>query len=121
MRPDVAFSIFVATWAVLMIAGFFLFHVNKNARFKRKYFPWFVVLVGVLFIAFVAGMGAPLEIPLFMAPVAALIAFLNVRGPASATLVEGRSSTRYSSRSWNTAPDAARNSIIENYIGRDFR
>jgi len=80
MRPDVAFSIFVATWAVLMIAGFFLFHVNKNARFKRKYFLWFVVLVGVLFIAFVAGMGAPLEILLFMASVAALIAFLNVSG-----------------------------------------
>ena len=80
MGSEAVISIFMATWIALGIAGFFLFHVNKNARFKKKCFPWFVAFVGVLFIAFVAGMGAPLELLLFMVPFVALITFLNIRG-----------------------------------------
>ncbi len=79
MRPDVAFSIFMATWPC-EDRRFLSISRQQERTDKRKCFPWFVVLVGVLFIAFVAGIRAPLEIPLLMALVAALIAFLNVSG-----------------------------------------
>lgn len=78
MSPNTVELIVIAAWIALMVASFFLFYVNKNVRFKKKWFPRFVVLIGVLFIAFVVWMGAPLAVLFFMVPVIALT-FLNIR------------------------------------------
>ncbi|MBA2344926.1 MAG: hypothetical protein H0V83_07580 [Rubrobacter sp.] len=80
MRSDTLFSVFMVAGLVLMITSFILFHLNKNARFKRKYFPWFMILVGVLFIAVVIGLGAPLKYFLLIALLVASITFLDIRG-----------------------------------------
>jgi hypothetical protein len=78
MRQDI-FPIFFVVWVALGIAGFFLFYVSKNVQFKKRYFPWYVILAGVLFISFGLGTGLPLEMLYFMVPVVALITFLNIR------------------------------------------
>ena len=72
------FPIFFVVWIALGVAGFFLFYVSKNVQFKRRYFPWYVILGGVLFVAFGLGMGLPPETLYFMVPAVALITFLNI-------------------------------------------
>lgn len=78
MNPDI-FPIFFVVWITLGIAGFFLFYVSKNVQFKKKYFPWYAVLAGVLFISFVSVTGFPLQIMFIMLPAVALITFLNIK------------------------------------------
>ena len=78
MRQNI-FPVFFVVWAALGVAGFFLFYRGKDAQFKRKYFPWYVILTGVLFISFGLGMGLPPEMLYFMAPAVALITFLNIK------------------------------------------
>ena len=78
MRQDI-FPIFFVVWIALGVAGFFLFYVSKNVQFKKRYFPWYAILAGVLFISFGLGMGFPLEILYFTVPGVALITFLNIR------------------------------------------
>ena len=78
MRQEI-FPIFFVAWIALGVAGFFLFYVSKNVQFKKRYFPWYVILGGVLFISFGLGMGFPLEMLYFMVPAVALITFLNIK------------------------------------------
>jgi len=78
MRPDI-FPIFFVVWIALGVAGFFLFYVSKNVRFKRRFFPWYVILAGVLFISFGLGMGFHLQMLFIMVPAVALITFLNIK------------------------------------------
>jgi type III secretory pathway component EscS len=44
--------LFGGTWIILMVTSVFLFWIKKDVVFKRKWFPRFVILVGVLFVAF---------------------------------------------------------------------
>jgi hypothetical protein len=44
----IALACFVGTW----IVGTFLFWISKNAAFKRRWYPRFVILVAILFILF---------------------------------------------------------------------
>jgi hypothetical protein len=68
-----------------MIAGFLLFHRGNNITFKRRWFPWYVVFVGVLFAGFALFMTAPAgndgKAPsvFVILPVIALIGYLNIR------------------------------------------
>ena len=78
MERDI-FPIFFVTWIVLGVVGFFLFYVSKNVQFKKRYFPWYTILVGVLFISFSLGMGFPLEMLYFEVPAVALITCLNIK------------------------------------------
>ena len=78
MRQDI-FPVFLVVWIALGVAGFFLFYVSKNVRFKKRYYPWYAILGGVLFIAFGLGMGFTLEMLYFMVPAVALITFLNIK------------------------------------------
>ena len=78
MRQDI-FPIFFVVWIALGVAGFFLFYINKNVQFKKKYFPWYIILVGVLFIFFTLGTGFPLEMLYVMVPAVALITFFNIK------------------------------------------
>lgn len=77
---DRAFFIVFGIWVLLGAAGSWLFYVNRNVRFKRKYFPWYASLAGTLFVAFVAVTGFPLPGVACMVPVVALITYMNIRG-----------------------------------------
>lgn len=52
MNQDKIFSIFMTTWIVLGAIGFLLFGVHKNAAFKRKVWPIWILFSGGLFIFF---------------------------------------------------------------------
>ena|SRR5215208_4959208 len=78
MKPDI-FPIFFVVWAVLAVVGLFLFYVNKNAQFKRKYFPWYIILTGVLFCSFILVMGFPVLVMFIVVPVIAIISYLNIK------------------------------------------
>ncbi len=78
MRQDI-FPIFFVVWIALGIAGSFLFYFSKNVQFKKRYFPWYIILAGVLFISFGLVTGLPLVMLFFMVPAVALITFLNIR------------------------------------------
>ena len=78
MREEI-FPIFFVVWVALGVAGFFLFYVSKNARFKKKYFPWYAILAGVVFISFGLMIGFPSEMLYLMVPAVALITFLNIK------------------------------------------
>ena len=45
-------ALFIFTWIVLGIVGFFGFYLGEDVAFKRKWFRPFAILVGVLFIVF---------------------------------------------------------------------
>ena len=70
--------IFFLTWLVLGVVSLYLFFINKNAAFKRTIFPWFVILVGMLFLSFLILLDGPRRDLLFMIPLIALISFLNI-------------------------------------------
>jgi hypothetical protein len=93
MQPDtlttlnaIVTSCFVGTWIVLGVAGFFLFYVGRDVAFKRKWFPRFIVLVGILFVLFSTtlmvlssrSLGA-LGILVLVIPATALISYLNIK------------------------------------------
>jgi len=77
---------FVATWIVLAITGFFLFYYNKDAAFKRKYFPRFIVLIGVLFVFFTSALSVvstrslrSLSILIIIVPAVYVISYMNLQ------------------------------------------
>ena len=48
----VVIACFFGTWIVLGIVSVYLFWIKKDVALKRKWFPRFVVLAGVLFVLF---------------------------------------------------------------------
>jgi hypothetical protein len=93
MNPDTVAVIngfvtacFFGTWIVLGVTGFFLFYVGRNVAFKRKWFPRFIILVGVLFVVFTTtimvsssrSLGA-LGILVILIPATAFISYLNIK------------------------------------------
>ncbi len=79
-RGDQVFPYFFAVWIALGALGFYFFFLNKDAAFKRKYFPWFAVSASALFLVFMWLMGFPPQTFVLMVPAAVLITVLNIRG-----------------------------------------
>jgi len=79
MTEDQIFTIFISVWAVLILVSFLLFSVNKNATFKRKVWPIFIVGIGIAFAGFVTWMFYPHPPYLIAYPAIALISFLNIK------------------------------------------
>ncbi len=77
--PDEIFPLFIGLWLVLGLGGFALFTLNKNAALKRRLRPPFVVATAVLFIGSLYLMDPAGQLWLYMLPVIALIAGLNLR------------------------------------------
>ncbi|HEY4081017.1 MAG TPA: hypothetical protein VGM81_09990 [Burkholderiaceae bacterium] len=73
------FPAFFVIWAILAIGFSAFFYLNPNAALKRKVWPFAVIAAGLIFIAFVWTSGIPHEGLLFMAPVVALITWINIR------------------------------------------
>ncbi len=78
-NADKVFPIFFGVWVVFGILSFYLFFVRNDYDFKVKYFKYFSILAGVLFIGFSVATGMPLQIFLVMVPAVILITFLNIR------------------------------------------
>jgi hypothetical protein len=78
--------LFVGTWIVLGIIGFVVFFLGKDTALKRKWFPRFTVLVGMLFVFFsttIAVLGSEtwlsLGIMVITVPAVSLISYLNIK------------------------------------------
>jgi hypothetical protein len=78
-NPEQVFPVFAGVWVVLGLLSAGFFFLNKNARLKRKAWPPFVIVTGVLFAGFVWAMGFPTQVMLFVAPALVLITLLNLR------------------------------------------
>ena len=77
---------FVGTWIALAAGGFYLFHLGNDAAHKRRWFPRFIVLGGVLFAAFTTILGllakrSPegLKGLLVVGPAVLIISYLNIK------------------------------------------
>ena len=76
------FAVFFATWIVLAIVMFCIFFLNKDAKKKKKYFPYILVSVAALFVFFVIWISNGAFTPMLpiIIPFIGLIMFLNYRG-----------------------------------------
>jgi len=73
------FPVFFSVWILLGLFSAGFFFLNKNAAFKRKVWPPFVVLTGVLFVAFALALRIPGQALVVMVPAVVLITFFNLR------------------------------------------
>ncbi|MEO8390984.1 MAG: hypothetical protein ABI893_04590 [Polaromonas sp.] len=78
-QADTVFPIFVAVWVVLGLGSSAFFFLNKDAALKRRVWPGFTVVTGVVFLFFVWLMGAGAEVLLVGVPAVVLITALNLR------------------------------------------
>jgi hypothetical protein len=76
---DQIFPIVFGAWILLGAAGVWPFYVSRHVAFKRKYFPWYVGLAGVLLLGVVAAAGYSLADIATMVPSVALVCYLNLR------------------------------------------
>ena len=77
---DGVFRVGIGLWVLLSTAGFLFFQFSKNAAFKRRYFPWFAGLSGLIFIGIVTTTAISLAMLAIMIPLVALITYLHIRG-----------------------------------------
>lgn len=94
----IVIACFVGTWIILGVVGLFLFYLGKDVAFKRRWFPRFIILVGVLFVMFSTTIWclnarslAGLSIVFLTVPMTFLISYLNIKftrfcGQCGATL-----------------------------------
>ena len=76
---------FFGTWIVLGIVGFIVFSLPGDAAFKRKWFPRYAILAGILFVFFSSAIGvlgfgalASLGMLVFVVPAAVVFTCLNL-------------------------------------------
>ena len=79
MTSDQLFPILLAAWVAFCVSGFALFYSSRNLAFKRRFFPWYILVVSVLFLGFLAAMGTGVPLLAMMAPLVALTGYLNLR------------------------------------------
>jgi hypothetical protein len=76
---DAVWTLFVLTWIALAVSGFAVFQLSRDARRKRRLWPWSIGLATVLFIGFMAAVGMPWTMVLGSVPILLVIAWLNLR------------------------------------------
>lgn len=79
MKPDTIFPIFMGFLAVMGLSSFLMFHVNKDASFKRKYFPVAMIFMGIVVAGFFTIIVPAWEGLLIVYPAIVLISYLNNR------------------------------------------
>jgi len=72
---------FVIFWVILGLSSFLFFHFSRNTALKRKLFPVFTILMGVIFGVFIYCTTARVEprILYFMVPAIVLLSVVNIR------------------------------------------
>lgn len=78
-NPEQIFPIFFGVWVVLGLFSAGFFFLNKNSALKRKVWPPFVIVTGLLFIGFTLAMGIPSDALYIMLPAVVLITVLNLK------------------------------------------
>jgi hypothetical protein len=82
----IVIAVFFGTWVVLGVAGFLFFYLGRDAALKRRWFPRFVVLGGVLFVFFATTLSVlssrspeGLGVLVLVVPAVLLISWLNIK------------------------------------------
>lgn len=73
------FWIVLGLWFPLMIAGTALFYFGKDASLKRRLWPGYLVVGGILFVSIIWVIGFPREVLFIMVPAVAVIMGLNIK------------------------------------------
>ena len=71
--------IFAGTWIVLVILSFYLFNIRNDYKFKVKYFKYFTIMLGIMFIGYAAAMGAPRQVYFMIVPAVGLMTFMSLK------------------------------------------
>lgn len=80
MHPDETISmILIAIWFFLGLIGFCIFSVVKSAALKRKLWALFVIVVGVLFVAYSYYISADAFVLYVVSLFVILISILNIK------------------------------------------
>ncbi len=79
LNPEQIFPIFFVVWVGLGLFSACFFFLNKNAPLKRKVWPRFMILTGVLFVGFVWSMSGSAQMLFILVPAVTLITLLNLR------------------------------------------
>jgi len=78
-ETGIVFPIFFGIWVVFGILSYYFFVFRNDYLFKIKYFKYNVVLLGILFMAWIIASGPPPQVYFIFIPAAALITFLNIK------------------------------------------
>jgi hypothetical protein len=70
---------FFTVWFVLGLTGLALFHFNKDVKFKKKYFRWYLISAGAIFFTFLLTFGPPVGVVLFFGAALVLITYVNIK------------------------------------------
>lgn len=76
---EIVFVIIMGLFVALGIAGSIIFLVGKNVPFKKKYFPWYVISIGVLFALSIIVTGMDFIPLIIFIAIIALITYINLR------------------------------------------
>jgi len=79
MLLENALYIFLGIWAVLGFTSFFVFFLNENAKFKKKFWLPFVILVATVFIGFGYLVGFDGIELFFIVPAVGLVSFFCIK------------------------------------------
>lgn len=77
--PSYVFLVFIATWLLLAVTGYFIFFRFGDARLKRRLWPVCIVIISVLFLGFTYFLGVNTNAFYILMPAVILIGILNVR------------------------------------------
>ncbi|MEW6094883.1 MAG: hypothetical protein AB1531_13060 [Chloroflexota bacterium] len=77
---EIALVISISLYVVLGLAGWIVFLINDDVAFKKRYFPWYGISMGILFGIFIIATGMMDFVGLVVSLSAiALITFMNIR------------------------------------------
>jgi hypothetical protein len=76
---ETIFVILMGLFVILGIAGSGAFFLGKNTAFKKKYFPWYVISIGVLFGLSMIVTGMDFIGLIIFIPAIAFITYINLR------------------------------------------
>jgi hypothetical protein len=76
-RADAIFPVFFVVWALLGIGGAIFFYGGENPGLKRKLYPYYIVLISIVFVGFTWYIEG--HVPPFLAVMVVAIAFINLR------------------------------------------
>jgi hypothetical protein len=65
--------------AVWVISGFSFFSFSKDAKTKRKWWPWFHIVIAILLACIVYEIGAPASFMAIAAVMITLLTLINIR------------------------------------------
>lgn len=68
----------MAIWIAMGATSLVFFHFNRDAKLKRKVFPWFISGIGILFVGFIVLEGFPAMALYVAVPGIIAVSLINV-------------------------------------------